>query len=103
MTVQLEYINHLLLFFKNISYYASIMLNVFIALLCSKLCWHNRLVPTKYIASIASKIKSRKFIFKEKFANPQKFQPSKYRAYAGGVSFIIYHWKFSDNYQCRPI
>ena len=27
MTVQLEYINHLLQFFKNISYYAGIMLN----------------------------------------------------------------------------
>ena len=29
MTVQLEYINHLLQFFKNISYYAGIMLNAF--------------------------------------------------------------------------
>ena len=27
MTVQLEYINYLLQFFKNISYYAGIMLN----------------------------------------------------------------------------
>ena len=41
MTVQLEYINHLLQFFKNISYYAGIMLNAFSNLLC----WHNRLVP----------------------------------------------------------
>ena len=49
MTVQLEYINHLLQFFKNISYYAGIMLNAFSHLLCSKLCWHNRLVP-KYSA-----------------------------------------------------
>ena len=29
MTVQLEYINHILQFFKNISYYAGIMLNAF--------------------------------------------------------------------------
>ena len=29
MTVQLEYINHLLQLFKNISYYAIIMLNAF--------------------------------------------------------------------------
>ena len=46
MTVQLEYINHLLQFFKNYSYYAGIMLNAFSDLLCSKLCWHNWLVPT---------------------------------------------------------
>ena len=45
MTVQLEYINHLLKFFKNISYYAGIMLNAYSDLLCSKLCWHNGLVP----------------------------------------------------------
>ena len=32
--------------FQNISYYAGIMLNAFIDLLCSKLCWHNRLVPS---------------------------------------------------------
>ena len=41
MTVQLEYINHLLQFFKNISYYAGIMHNAFSDLLC----WHNWLVP----------------------------------------------------------
>ena len=35
LTVQLEYINHLLQFFKNISYYAGIMLNAFSDLLCS--------------------------------------------------------------------
>ena len=29
MTVQFEYINHLLQFFKSISYYAGIMLNAF--------------------------------------------------------------------------
>ena len=46
MTVQLEYINHLLQFFKNSSYYASIMHNAFSDLLCSKLCWNNQLVPT---------------------------------------------------------
>ena len=32
--------------FQNISYYAGIMLTAFIDLLCSKLCWHNRLVPS---------------------------------------------------------
>ena len=32
--------------FKNISYYTGIMLNAFSDLLCSILCWHNRLVPT---------------------------------------------------------
>ena len=36
MTVQLEYINHLLQFFKNISNYAGIVLNAFSDLLCSK-------------------------------------------------------------------
>ena len=46
LTVQLEYTNHLLQFFKLFSYYAGIMLNAFSDLLCSKLCWHNRLVPT---------------------------------------------------------
>ena len=46
MTIQLEYINYLFQFFKNISYFAGIMLNAFVDLLCSKLCWHNRLVPT---------------------------------------------------------
>ena len=30
---------------KNSAYYASIMLNAFRHLLCSKLCWHNRRVP----------------------------------------------------------
>ena len=44
-TVQLEYTNHLLQFSKLFSYYAGIMLNAFSDLLCSKLCWHNRLVP----------------------------------------------------------
>ena len=38
MTIQLEYINHLLQFFKDISYYAGIMLNAFIDILCSKVC-----------------------------------------------------------------
>ena len=32
--------------FQNYSYYAGIMLNAFSDLLCSKLCWHNWLVPT---------------------------------------------------------
>ena len=30
---------------KILPYYARIMLNSFIHLLCLKLCWHNRLVP----------------------------------------------------------
>ena len=46
MTVQLECINHLLQFSKNISHYAGIMLNAFSPLLCPKLYWHNRLVST---------------------------------------------------------
>ena len=49
LTVQLEYTNHLLQFFKLFSYYAGIMLNAFSDLLCSKLCWHNRLVPTGWL------------------------------------------------------
>ena len=36
--------------FQNISYYAGIMLNAFIDLLCSKLCWHNQLVPTHNVS-----------------------------------------------------
>ena len=54
MTVQLEYFNHLQYFLKSFSYYAGIMLNAFSDLLCSKLCWHNRLVPTHdtYITSV---------------------------------------------------
>ena len=48
LTVQLEYTNHVLQFFKLFSYYAGIMLNAFSDLLCSKLCWHNRLVPSQY-------------------------------------------------------
>ena len=31
----------------NFHYYAGIMLNAFSHLLCSKLCWHNRLVPNQ--------------------------------------------------------
>ena len=46
LTVQLEYTNHLLQFFKLFSYYAGIMLSAFSDLLRSKLCWHNRLVPS---------------------------------------------------------
>ena len=54
MGVQLEYINHLLQFLKNISYYAGIMLNAFSDLLCSNLCWHNRLVPTSELSEVES-------------------------------------------------
>ena len=53
MTVQLEYINPLVATFLkcmnillNVSYYTGIMLDAFSDLLCSKLCWHNRLVPS---------------------------------------------------------
>ena len=35
----------LILICKIISYYVGIMLNAFSDLLCSKLCWHNWLVP----------------------------------------------------------
>ena len=45
MTVQLEYINHLSRFVQNIAYYAGIMVNAFSDRLCTKLCWHNQLVP----------------------------------------------------------
>ena len=38
--------------FKNISYYAGIMLNAFTDLLCSKLCWHNWMVPNPYYAPL---------------------------------------------------
>ena len=30
-----------------LAYYAGIMLNAFATLLCSKLCWHNRLKPNQ--------------------------------------------------------
>ena len=30
----------------SFAYYAGIMLNAFTTLLCSKICWHNRLKPT---------------------------------------------------------
>ena len=47
MSVQLEYINHLLQFFYYAIYACiNIMLNAFSHLLCSRLFWHNRLVPT---------------------------------------------------------
>ena len=34
--------------FKHRPYYAGIMLDAFGHLLCFKLCWHNRPVPTSY-------------------------------------------------------
>ena len=34
------------MFWPNGPYYAGIMLDAFSYLLCSKICWHNRLVPT---------------------------------------------------------
>ena len=47
-----SYIDHFVVIFLqcmdiklNLSYYASIMLDAFKDLLCSKLCWHNRPGP----------------------------------------------------------
>ena len=38
-------------FAQNLTYYADIMLDAFAILLCSKLCWHNWLNPTRMLAS----------------------------------------------------
>ena len=38
----------------NFAYYAGIMLNAFALLLCSKLCWHNRLKPTPLMSHLSS-------------------------------------------------
>ena len=53
LTVLLEYIDNSLQMFNiainiyfTLLYYAGIMLNAFNDPLCSKLCWHNRRVPT---------------------------------------------------------
>ena len=40
-------------FFKNISYYAGITFNAFSDLLCSKLCWHNQLVPNCFVSEFS--------------------------------------------------
>ena len=56
MTVQLEYTNHLLQFFTNLSYYAGIILNAFSDLLCLKLCWHNWLVPNPHPGIIVGRL-----------------------------------------------
>ena len=61
LTVQLEYTNHLLQFFKLFSYYAGIMLNAFSDLLCSKLYWHNRLVPSHQLQEIVYRFQSLKY------------------------------------------
>ena len=46
----IEYINHLLQHFKNISYYAGIMLNALVTYYAQNTqCWHNWLVPTSQI------------------------------------------------------
>ena len=39
-------LKYMIIFWPNDPYYAGIMLDAFSYLLCSKLCWHNRLVPT---------------------------------------------------------
>ena len=44
--VLLEYIDLQSYFQSSTTYDAGIMLDAFSYLLCSKLCWHNRLVPT---------------------------------------------------------
>ena len=61
VTVLLEYIDCLLIFFTKLMfdivinvyftlpYYAGIMLNAFNDPLCSKLCWHDRWVPINIV------------------------------------------------------
>ena len=59
LTALLEYIDLILqlsffqqefiLLYKYLTYYAGIMLNAFTYLLCSKLCQHNRRVPTDWL------------------------------------------------------
>ena len=71
LTVLLEYIDLILqlsffqqefiLWYEYLTYYAGIMLNAFRYLLCSKLCQHNRRVPS----SAAKKSPSRKFCQKQ--------------------------------------
>ena len=41
---------------KSISYYAGIMLNALNGLLCSKLCWHNWLVPSYDVYNYAVEV-----------------------------------------------
>ena len=40
----------------NLSYYASIMLNVFRDLLCSNLCWHNRPAPNSKPSDLCASV-----------------------------------------------
>ena len=48
-----RHIIHILLIMQTIfAYYAGIMLNAFTSLLCSKLCWHNRLKPTESMGRV---------------------------------------------------
>ena len=47
-----EYIDLQSYFQSSTTYYAGIMLDAFSYLLCSKLCWHNRLVPSNNRASL---------------------------------------------------
>ena len=42
-------------------YYAGIMLNAFSDLLCSKLCWHNRLVPTVIVITVTNSSQTHQF------------------------------------------
>ena len=62
LTVLLEYIDLILqlsffqqefiLWYKYLTYYAGIMLNAFRYLLCSKLCQHNRRVPSRLVVIV---------------------------------------------------
>ena len=52
MNVLLEYIDLQSYFRSSTTYYAGIMLDAFSYLLCSKLSWHNRLVPNDGIFNV---------------------------------------------------
>ena len=54
-----DYIDHFVVIFLhcmdiklNLSYFASIMLDAFEDLLCSKLCWHNRPGPNTNLTGL---------------------------------------------------
>ena len=69
MNIPLEYIDNSLklniaihVIYIIISCYAGIMLNAFSDPLCSKLCWHNRQVPTNNPKSIHAMIGTEKVL-----------------------------------------
>ena len=45
-TLPVVLLKYIIIFWPNDPYYAGITLDAFGYLLCSKLCWHNRLIPT---------------------------------------------------------